>query len=341
MFQISARSGKKFFKRNVSSCLLTRIYRSQNAHNTADKILREIAWDAFKRKPSLTEDGETVRHSGSFSFEYFPDTSFPVEYLVSINFQEEDGTSAENVKVCFNDSHVLRIDAALRNKKWFDFDYLKQMVGIALKEELRKPTEFLPTDVTSMSKDVLDNAELVRGDDDGTLKRTLQKAITFLKDTSSFMLTEQDISELVNVAYEKKELKEKFYLCGDYGTVSKVALDILFNNSKFMELGEVANLLERLSSFHRAVDEYLSCFQKATINYKLFREWFTSSVNYLAENMSYSIEEVCDKIFYKWKLRELQPFEGIMLRPYEVSSVDLFIDGDNPCLTNEGKGNGQ
>ena len=341
MFQISARSGKKFFKRKVSSYLLTRIYRSQIAHDTADRILREIAWDAFKRKPSLADDGETVCHAGSFSFEYFPDTTFPVEYSISINFQEEDGTSAENVNVYFNESHILHIDALLRNTKCFGFDYLKQMMAVALKEELRKPTESLPSDIPSMPLEVLDNAELVRADNDGTLKKTLQKAITFLGNTSAFMLTEQEISNLVDVAYGKKELKEKFYLIDDYGTVSKVALDILFNNSKFMELGEVANLLERLSSFHRAVDEYLSYFQKDAIDYHSFHEWFYSSVNYLAENMSYSIEKVCDKIFYKWEMRKFHPFEGLVLRPYVVSSVDLFIDGYNPCLTNEGEGNGQ
>lgn len=340
MFQISARSGKKFFKRRISSYLLTRIYRSQIAYNTADRIMREIAWDAFKRKPSLTDERETVCHSGSFSFEYFPDTTFPVEYSVSINFQEEDGTSAENANVYFNQSHVLCVDELLRNTKCFDFDYLKQMVAVALKEELRKPTESLPSDIPSMPKEVLDNAELVRGDDDGTLKKTLQKAITFLGNPSVFSLTEQDISELVNVAYERKELKEKFYIIDDYGTVSKVALDILFNNSKFMELGEVANLLDKLYFCRRAANEYLSCFQKDTINYKSFHEWLSSSVNYLAENMSFSIEEVCDRIFNKWEMWKYQTFEPFTV-PFETSTPNLFIDGYNPCLTNEGEGNGQ
>ena len=341
MFQISERSGKRFFKRRISYYLLTRIYRCQNAHNTADKLLRDIAWDAFKRKPTLTEGEETVRHSGSFSFAYAAETFFPVEYSVSVNFKEGNGTSAENENICFIDSHVLCVDSVLKNASGFELDNLKQKIAIAFIDEFRKPTECLPSDVPSMPLEVLDNAELVRADNDGTLKKTLQKAITFWGNTSAFMLTEQEISDLVHVAYGKKELKEKFYLCGDYGTVSKVALDILFNNSKFMELDEVANMLERLSSFHRAVDEYLSCFQKDTINYKSFREWLTSSVNYLAENMSYSIEEVCDKIFYEWEMRKLHPFEGLLLRPYEVSSVDLFIDGYNPCLTNEGEGNGQ
>lgn len=340
MFQISARSGKKFFKRNVSSYLLTRIYRSQIAHDTADRILREIAWDAFKRKPSLADEGKTVCHSGSFWFEYFPDTTFPVEYSVSINFQEEDGTSAENVNVYFTESHILHIDALLRNTKCFDFDYLKQIMAVALKEELRKPTESLPSDIPSMPKEVLNNAELVRVDDDGTLKKALQKAITFLENTSVFALTEQDISDLVNVAYEKKELKDKFFLYDDYRTVSKVVLDILFNNSKFTELGEVANLLDRFYCCHKSIGEYLSCFQKDSVNVDLFFEWLSSSVNYLAENMSFSIEEVCDRIFNKWEMWKYQTFEPFTV-PFETSSPNLFIDGYNPCVNDEGEGNGQ
>lgn len=339
MFQISARSGKRFFKRMINYYLMTRIYRCQNAHNTADKLLRDIAWDAFKRKPTLTEGEEAVRHSGSFSFAYAAETFFPVEYSVSINFEEENGTSAEDENICFIDSHVLCVDSVLKNASGFELDNLKQKIAIAFIDEFRKPTECLPSDVPSMPLEVLDNAELVRADNDGTLKKTLQKAIAFLGNTSAFMLTEQEISDLVDVAYGKKELKEKFYICGDYGTVSKVALDILFNNSKFTELGEVANLLDRFYFCSRAANEYLSYFQKDTINYESFREWLSSSVNYLAENMSYSIEKVCDRIFNKWEMLKYQPFDP-SLYPFDTSTLNLFIDGYEPRLINEGEGNG-